>query len=280
MRFRLIGIISLLAALLFSHSVHAQSGTSDNSSETTPNSGFGGFLGKLKEIGGAVVDNMGKRVDINITPAGVTQSTSEPPAASAVAPNVSNTSSDEVYRTLDGSPSKIRDIFHDGNKEEISITKKDMGWPRVAISFTKWGANLSCWQGRADIWTDYKTHAIEDFEACNVRWPLVDALGRKSYFAANTEQMRLFELETVNPIVVAKSTGSTRTAGPNPPSYPLKITIASDQSLETAKISMAVRRILMNVGMYSGFIPEDMGRMNKKDGRFWFYKFELQGRVQ
>lgn len=249
------------------------------------NIGFGSFLGKLKEISGAVVENIGKHVEINVSPKDTSSASENVRSDNGAIASTTESQSVEVYRTIDGSISKLNNIFNENNKEDTSITKKEMGWPRIAISFSKWGPKLNCWQGRAEIWSDSKNRTFEDFEACNVKFSMVDDIGRKSYFTDHAEQMGMGMMQSYKPHYNVKNTGENRTSGPNPPLNPLFVNISNDGTRETGSLILKLNKILLNIGLYSGFLPKELFSqtggitVNKLDARLWFYKFDLKGRV-
>lgn len=270
---------ALAAVMAFSQGAYAQSAASD----APASGGFGGFLGKLKEIGGTVVENMGKRVDINITPTGVSTNVQDSESNSSLGLKGANPNLGEVYRTIDGSPSKLKSIFNESNKDEASIFTKDTGWPRVAISFDRWGPKLKCWQGHVDIWTSAKNSTTEEFEACNIKYPFFDDMGVAVQPSDEGYISAMSTLTSYSPHPKAVNTGETRTAGPNPPLRPLSVRIATNGP--NSDILAPFHTILTNIVVYSGFIDRSVFSMtgtfgkNKLDGRIWFYKFNLQGRV-
>jgi hypothetical protein len=263
--------------VIFTCALNAQAQDSSNSNQSM---GLGGFLGQLKELGGAVAENVGKHIEFRVN-----QENSASSADGYKNSNISERNQLEVYKTLDGSSSKLNNIFNDSNKEDTSITKKEMGWPRVAISFSKWGPKLDCWQGRAEIWLNFKNKISEDFEACHVKYSLVDDIGRKSYLTDHAEQMAIGMMQSYKPHYNVKSTGEVRTAGPTPPLNPLNVNIANDGTRETGLIVLKLNKILLNIGLYSGFLSKEISTpsggltANKLDARLWFYKFDLNGRV-
>lgn len=279
MTFKFISIKSP-AILIFaiSTSVFAQ----ENSNQ---NIGFGSFFGKIKEISGAVVENIGKHVEINVNSRDTSTTSENVKLDNFAAASSLESQPLEVYRTIDGSTSKLNNIFNETNKEDTSITKKEMGWPRVAISFSKWGSKLNCWQGRAEIWSDSKSRTFEDFEACNVKFSTTDDIGRKSYFTDHAEQMGMGVMQSYKPHYNVKNTGENRTSGPTPPLNPLFVNIANDGTKETSFLILKLNKILLNIGLHSGFLPKEIFSstggitVNKLDARLWFYKFDLKGRV-
>jgi hypothetical protein len=57
-------------------------------------------------------------------------------------------------------------------------------WPRVAIRFTRAGANQACWTAQATVWRSAKERHVETFDVCNSPVAFTDSLGRNQYMTA------------------------------------------------------------------------------------------------
>ncbi|MCC8537736.1 hypothetical protein LN474_12250, partial [Xanthomonas codiaei] len=68
-----------------------------------------------------------------------------------------------IYEPLSGA-GKLPGLFKGDNHQQAQLGKLD--WPRVALTFTEWGASLPCWTAEARIWTSLTASTTETFRTC------------------------------------------------------------------------------------------------------------------
>lgn len=57
-------------------------------------------------------------------------------------------------------------------------------WPRVAVRFTRAGADQACWTAQATIWRSPKDRRTETFDICNSPLAFTDAMGQTHFMTA------------------------------------------------------------------------------------------------
>ncbi|MFA4296139.1 hypothetical protein P2B08_21120 [Xanthomonas perforans] len=181
-----------------------------------------------------------------------------------------------IYTPIDGA-GKLPNLFKGDNHQQAQLGKLD--WPRVALTFTEWGASLPCWTVEARIWTSASASTIETFRTC--------------FDAAVTETDDLGEVAELNNAALWKgrdslsgirvppskpNTGAQLSTGPNPPSQPFVVNVSRPGVADRA-VDVALR-----VAWVSGFLqtadlhPGPSGMLTPfKDTRLWIAAFKPDG---
>lgn len=181
-----------------------------------------------------------------------------------------------IYTPISGA-SKLPNLFRSDNHQQAQLGKLD--WPRVALTFQKWGASMPCWTVEARIWTSSTVSTTETFKACSDA-PLreTDDLGE----VAELNDAALWKgKDTLRGIRVLPSkpnTGTQRSTGPNPPAQPFQVNVSRDAVANRA-VEVALR-----AAWVSGFIqtsdlhPGPSGILTPfRDGRMWIAGFKPEG---
>lgn len=172
---------------------------------------------------------------------------------------------------------KLPGVFKRDNHQLAQQGKLD--WPRVALTYTEWGASLPCWTVEARIWSSASASTVETFRTCaNAALTETDELG-------DTAELNTSALwkgrDTLTGIRVPSGkphTGASRSTGPNPPAQPFVVNVSrpgvSDRAVDVA----------LRVAWVSGFIqtadlhPGASGLLTPfKDGRMWIAGFKPEG---
>ncbi|MFW9438775.1 hypothetical protein ACE8C5_09115 [Xanthomonas euvesicatoria] len=181
-----------------------------------------------------------------------------------------------IYEPLSGA-GKLPGIFKGDNHQQAQLGKLD--WPRVALTFTEWGASLPCWTVEARIWTSPTASSVETFRTC------FDAAVTETDDLGETAELNSAALwkgrDSLNGIRVPPSkpnTGAQRSTGPNPPSQPFVVNVSRHGVADRA-VDVALR-----VGWVSGFLqtadlhPGPSGLLTPfKDTRLWIAGFQADG---
>ncbi|MEA9733978.1 hypothetical protein [Xanthomonas campestris] len=181
-----------------------------------------------------------------------------------------------IYEPLSGA-GKLPNLFKGDNHQAAQAGKLE--WPRVALTFTEWGASLPCWTAEARIWTTPTASTTETFRTC------FDAVVAETDDLGETAELNSAALwkgrDSLNGIRVPPSkpnTGAQRSAGPNPPAQPFVVNVSRPGVADRA-VDVALR-----VAWVSGFIqtadlqPGASGLlMPFKDGRMWIAGFKPEG---
>jgi hypothetical protein len=123
-----------------------------------------GFKGFMHRAGAAVSQTTSK----------VLGNTSSAPSGQAAGPA---TTPGSYYRPINpATPGGIVGVF-DGHRIGDA-------WPRVAVRFTRAGADQACWTAQATIWRSPKDRRVETFDICNAPLPFTDAMGKTQYMTA------------------------------------------------------------------------------------------------
>ncbi|WP_329851635.1 hypothetical protein [Stenotrophomonas pavanii] len=231
----------------------AQSATSVEPEPAKP-----GFFRQL----GTSLKNAGQEI-IGVKPAG----------ASSTRTKGSN---GDMYAPVSGA-GKIRGLFKADNHQLAQQGKLD--WPRVALTYTEWGASLPCWTVEARIWSSASTSTTETFRTCaNAAVTETDDLGDVAELNTAALWKGRDSLMGVRVPSGKPNTGNTRSAGPNPPSQPFVVNVSrpgvSDRAIDVA----------LRVAWVSGFIqtsdlhPGASGLLTPfKDSRMWIAGFRAEG---
>ncbi|CAD2245814.1 hypothetical protein [Xanthomonas arboricola] len=188
----------------------------------------------------------------------------------------SHASGGAIYTPISGA-GKLLGLFKADNHQQAQLGKLD--WPRVALTYTEWGASLPCWTVEARIWTNPSASTTETFRTC------ADAPVTETDDLGETAELNTAALwkgrDTLNGIRVPPSrpnTGTQRSTGPNPPAQPFVVNVSrpgvSDKAVDAA----------LRVAWVSGFIqtadlhPGPSGLLTPfKDSRLWIAGFKPDG---
>ncbi|APO94888.1 hypothetical protein [Xanthomonas vesicatoria] len=181
-----------------------------------------------------------------------------------------------IYVPLSGA-GKLPGLFKGDNHQQAQLGKLD--WPRVALTFTEWGASLPCWTAEARIWTSPTASSVETFRSC------FDAAVTETDDLGETAELNSAALwkgrDSLNGIRVPPSkpnTGAQRSTGPNPPAQPFVVN-ASRPGVSDRAVDVSLR-----VAWVSGFLqtadlhPGPSGMLTPfKDNRLWIAGFKPDG---
>ncbi|WDK02010.1 hypothetical protein [Xanthomonas campestris] len=181
-----------------------------------------------------------------------------------------------IYTPINGA-GKLPNLFKGDNHQAAQLGKLD--WPRVALTFTEWGASLPCWAAEARIWTSPTASSVETFRTCfDAAVTETDDLGETAELNTSALWKGRDALTGIRVPAGRPNTGSNRSTGPNPPSQPFVVNVSrpgvSDRAVDVA----------LRVAWVSGFIqtadlhPGASGLLTPfKDGRMWIAGFKPEG---
>ncbi|WHO91285.1 hypothetical protein [Xanthomonas campestris] len=181
-----------------------------------------------------------------------------------------------IYTPINGA-GKLPNLFKGDNHQAAQLGKLD--WPRVALTFTEWGASLPCWTAEARIWTSPTASSVETFRTCfDAAVTETDDLGETAELNTSALWKGRDALTGIRVPAGRPNTGSNRSTGPNPPSQPFVVNVSrpgvSDRAVDVA----------LRVAWVSGFIqtadlhPGASGLLTPfKDGRMWIAGFKPEG---
>ncbi len=181
-----------------------------------------------------------------------------------------------IYAPVSGG-GKLPGLFKGDNHQLAQQGKLD--WPRVALTYTEWGASLPCWTVEAQIWTSATASTTEVFRTCaNAAATETDDLGDTAELNTSALWKGRDTLRGIRVPASKPNTGSTRSTGPNPPSQPFVVNVSrpgvSDRAVDVA----------LRVAWVSGFIqtsdlhPGPSGILTPfKDSRMWIAGFKPDG---
>ncbi|MEB2039195.1 hypothetical protein VDR81_19175 [Xanthomonas campestris pv. campestris] len=181
-----------------------------------------------------------------------------------------------IYEPLSGA-GKLPGLFKGDNHQQAQLGKLE--WPRVALTFTEWGASLPCWTAEARIWTSTTASTTETFRTCfDAPLTETDDLGETAEL--NTSALWKGR-DTLNGIRVPPSKPNTcaqRSTGPNPPSQPFVVNVSRPGVADRA-VDVSLR-----IAWVAGFIqtadlhPGPSGMLTPfKDSRMWIAAFKPDG---
>ncbi|MFW9547101.1 hypothetical protein [Xanthomonas euvesicatoria] len=181
-----------------------------------------------------------------------------------------------IYAPISGA-GKLPNVFKGDNHQQAQLGKLD--WPRVALTFTEWGASLPCWTAEARICTNPTAPSVETFRTCfDAAVTETDDLGE----AAELNSAALWKgRDTLTGIRVPPSkpnTGAQRSTGPNPPAQPFVVNVsrpgvadrAVDVSLRIAWVAGFIQTADLHPGLSGMLTPF-------KDSRMWIAAFKPDG---
>ncbi|ATB57658.1 hypothetical protein [Xanthomonas citri] len=245
-------LVALLALTLGSTAVKAQ----EDASSLPQKPGF------FRQLGKGLADTGKQMVGI------------KPGAGSKTGSQVSGTG--PIYIPLSGA-GKLPGLFKGDNHQQAQLGRLD--WPRVALTFTEWGASLPCWTVEARIWTSPATSSSETFRTCaDAAVTEADDLGETAELNTSALWKGRDTLTGIRVLPSKPNTGAQRSTGPNPPSQPFVVNVSrpgvSDKALDIA----------LRVAWASGFIqtadlhPGASGLLTPfKDTRMWIAGFKPDG---
>ncbi|MCE4290975.1 hypothetical protein LYZ96_18075 [Xanthomonas hortorum pv. vitians] len=181
-----------------------------------------------------------------------------------------------IYTPVSGA-GKLPGLFKGDNHQAAQGGKLE--WPRVALTFTEWGASLPCWTVEARIWTSPTASSVETFRTC------FDAAVTETDDLGETAELNSAALwkgrDSLNGIRVPpnkSNTGAQRSTGPNPPVQPFVVNVSRPGVADRA-VDVSLR-----IAWVSGFIqtadlhPGPSGMLTPfKDTRLWIAAFKPDG---
>ncbi|MCD0253626.1 hypothetical protein VDQ16_11785 [Xanthomonas campestris pv. campestris] len=193
-----------------------------------------------------------------------------------VAGKASGQGNNSIYTPISGA-GKLPNLFKGDNHQQAQLGNLD--WPRVALTFTEWGASLPCWTAEARIWTSPTASTTETFRTCfDAPLTETDDLGETAEL--NTSALWKGR-DTLNSVRVPSSkpnTGAQRSTGPNPPAQPFVVNVSRPRVADRA-VDVSLR-----VAWVSGFLqtadlhPGPSGMLTPfKDTRLWIAGFRPDG---
>ncbi|WP_415916271.1 hypothetical protein SE336_15735 [Xanthomonas arboricola] len=181
-----------------------------------------------------------------------------------------------IYVPLSGT-GKLLGLFKGDNHQQAQLGKLE--WPRVALTFTEWGASLPCWTAEARIWTSPTASTTETFRACfDAALTETDDLGETAELNSPALWKGRDSLSGIRVPPSKPNTGAQRSSGPNPPAQPFVVNVSRPGVADRA-VDVALR-----VAWVSGFLqtadlhPGPSGLLTPfKDTRLWIAGFKPDG---
>ncbi|UXA54258.1 hypothetical protein M0D45_05845 [Xanthomonas prunicola] len=181
-----------------------------------------------------------------------------------------------IYEPLSGA-GKLPGLFKGDNHQHAQLGKLD--WPRVALTFTEWGASLPCWTAEARIWTSPTASTTETFRTCfDAPLTETDDLGETAELNTAALWKGRDSLSGIRVPPSKPNTGAQRSTGPNPPAQPFVVNVSRPGVADRA-VDVALR-----VAWVSGFLqtadlhPGPSGMLTPfKDTRLWIAGFKPDG---
>jgi len=182
-----------------------------------------------------------------------------------------------LYAPISGA-GRINGLFKGEDHQAAQMGRLD--WPRVALTYKEWGANLSCWTVEARIWTSSTASTTETFQACaDAPLTIKDDLGEEAELNDNARTKATTDLMVGLRVRPGKlNTGDQRTSGPNPPREPFNVTTSRDEVAEQA------RKVALSAAWVSGYLraedlyPGPSGILTPfRDTRVWIAGFDPAG---
>lgn len=196
---------------------------------------------------------------------------------SAVSANAS-AASGPVYTPISGGNS-LSGLFAGQNQQKANYGQ--IPYPRVALDYLTYGANLPCWKIRATIWSSPKHSHDETFQICDAPIVVKDAVGQAG--TLNTQAIIDKLDQTRAPLNVA-NTGEQRTRGPLPPLRPMSVPLASTGPMFQANpLQVRLDAINARIAYIAGYVPLGDSSLVSVvssafyDYRIWIWKFEEGG---
>ncbi|HIE4140218.1 hypothetical protein K7565_05930 [Stenotrophomonas maltophilia] len=182
-----------------------------------------------------------------------------------------------LYTPVSGG-GRINGLFKNENHQSAQQGRLD--WPRVALTYKEWGANLPCWTVEARIWTSSTASTTETFRACaDAPLTIRDDLGEEAELNSNARAKATTDLMVGLRVRAGKpNTGDDRTAGPTPPREPFNVRTTRDG------VAWQARKVALSAAWVSGFLraddlyPGPSGILTPfRDTRMWIAGFDPAG---
>ncbi|MEA9859109.1 hypothetical protein ABFU27_11115 [Xanthomonas campestris pv. raphani] len=181
-----------------------------------------------------------------------------------------------IYTPVSGA-GKLPNLFKGDSHQAAQAGRLD--WPRVALTFTEWGASIPCWTAEARIWTSPTASSTETFRTCfDAAVTETDDLGETAELNSAALWKGRDTLTGIRVLPSRPNTGAQRSAGPNPPAQPFVVNVSRPGVADRA-VDVALR-----VAWVSGFIqtadlhPGPSGMLTPfKDTRMWIAGFKPDG---
>lgn len=182
-----------------------------------------------------------------------------------------------AYTPLTGA-GRLKGLYAAQDHRQAQLGRLD--WPRVALTFTEWGASLPCWTVEARIWTSAAASTVETFKACaDAPLTVADDLGDQVELTDNARAAATTDLMVGLRVKPGKpSTGEQRTAGPNPPTEPFNVRAGRDG------VAWQARKVALSAAWAAGFFkaedlrPGPSGILTPfRDSRMWIAGFKPEG---
>ncbi|MGB5784184.1 MAG: hypothetical protein WBH11_02145 [Stenotrophomonas geniculata] len=182
-----------------------------------------------------------------------------------------------LYTRINGA-GRINGLFKNENHQSAQQGRLD--WPRVALTYKEWGANLPCWTVEARIWTTPTASTIETFRACaDAPLTIQDDLGEEAELNSNARAKATTDLMVGLRVRPGKpNTGDDRTTGPTPPREPFNVRTTRDG------VAWQARKVALSAAWVSGFLraddlyPGPSGMLTPfRDTRMWIAGFDPAG---
>ncbi|PPT82680.1 hypothetical protein XarzCFBP7410_15345 [Xanthomonas arboricola pv. zantedeschiae] len=181
-----------------------------------------------------------------------------------------------IYVPISGA-GKLPNLFKGDNHQAAQGGKLD--WPRVAVTFTEWGASLPCWTAEARIWTSPTASSVETFRTCfDAAVTETDDLGETAELNSAALWKGRDTLTGIHVLPSRSNTGAQRSTGPNPPVQPFVVNVSRPGVADRA-VDVSLR-----IAWVAGFIqtadlhPAPSGMLTPfKDTRIWIAGFAPKG---
>ncbi|MEB1609820.1 hypothetical protein VDQ74_07930 [Xanthomonas campestris pv. campestris] len=181
-----------------------------------------------------------------------------------------------IYEPVSG-PGKLPNLFKADNHQAAQAGRLD--WPRVALTFTEWGASLPCWTAEARIWSSPTASSVETFRTCfDAAVTETDDLGETAELNSAALWKGRDSLSGIRVPPSKPNTGAQRSAGPNPPAQPFVVNVSRPGVADRA-VDVSLR-----IAWVAGFIqtadlhPGPSGLLTPfKDTRMWIAGFKPDG---
>lgn len=196
--------------------------------------------------------------------------------------------SDQPLYTSLGGAGRLGGLYANDDPEKRQ--KGLLEWPRAAVTFTKYGPALACWEGTARIWSSANAHADETFRLCNAPSVVPDAFGRPGTISWQVISSYASQLRSAP--VLSGHTGAQRTLGPKPPQKPFglpTVTLRQPGGHIPAvdPLNIRLETMLVRLAWATGYLPvEEMeglagsGFAKFGDARLWVVGFDPAGLQQ
>jgi len=183
-----------------------------------------------------------------------------------------------VYTPISGGNS-LSGLFAGQNQQKANCGQ--IAYPRVALAYLTYGANLPCWKVRSTIWSSPKHSHDETFQICDVPIVVKDAVGQAS--TLNTQGI-VDKIDGTRALLNVANTGEQRTRGPLPPLRPLSVQLVSTGPMfQGNPLQTRLDAINSGTAYVSGYVPlGDSSAISVVssafyDYRIWIWKFEQGG---